>query len=140
MSTSTPLSGTLLRRDRIIAAGCAVLGGLSLLTATAMAVDPAGFLDGAGGYGTANDHLVRDLASWSAALGVCLLIAARAPAWRLPVLTVAALQTALHTVNHIADADLADPGWKGWATAVLLASVAGVTAWLAFAARAQASR
>ncbi len=100
-----------------------------------MTLDPAGFIDEVGGFGAVNEHLVRDVATWSATLGVALVIAARAAAWRVPILAFAVLQGTLHTVNHAFDADLADPGWKGWATVGLQAAVTAVTAWLLVAGR-----
>ncbi len=135
MSTSTVIAHRQSARDRVIAPGCGALGALVLLTALAMALDPAGFIDEAGGFGAVNEHLVRDVATWSATLGVALLTAARLAAWRVPILAFAVLQGALHTVNHAFDADLADPGWKGWATVGLQAAVTTVTAWLLVAAR-----
>lgn len=122
-------------RDRVVAGGCAILGLISLFTAVAMALDPSGFLDEVGGFGAVNEHLTRDIATWSATLGVTLIAAARLAAWRVPILAFAALQSALHAVNHAFDADLADPGWKGWATVALLAAVTAVTVWLLVAAR-----
>lgn len=134
MSTSTATSPRAGSREHAIAAGCALLGAASLLTALAMVADPAGFLDEVGGFGAVNAHLVRDVATWSATLGVTLLAAARLASWRVPILSFALLQGVLHMVNHAFDADLADPGWKGWGTVGLLAAVALVTAWLLVAA------
>lgn len=134
MSTSTVLPRAASARGHVIAIGCAALGSLSLLTAAAMVIDPAGFLDEVGGFGAVNEHLVRDVGTWSATLGVTLLTAARLPSWRVPILAFAVLQGALHIVNHGFDADLADPGWKGWGTVALLAAVTLVTAWLLVAA------
>ncbi len=137
MSTSTVIAHPASARERVIALGCGALGALSLLTALAMAIDPAGFIDEVGGFGAVNEHLVRDVATWSATLGACLLAAARLAAWRVPILAFAVLQGALHSVNHAFDADLADPGWKGWATVGLQAVVTVVTACLLVAAHRQ---
>ena len=134
MSTSTVSSPPASARERVIALGCGALGTLALLTALAMTLDPAGFIDEVGGFGAVNEHLVRDVATWSATLGVTLLAAARLATWRVPILAFAVVQGALHTVNHAFDADLADPGWKGWATVGLQAAVTAVTAWLLVAA------
>ena len=135
MSSRTAAPATPSPRERVIAGGCTALGAVSLITSVVMTVDPAGFLDEVGGFGAVNEHLVRDLATWSATLGVTLLAAARLAAWRVPILAFAFLQGALHTINHAFDADLADPDWKGWANVALLASVTLVTAWLLVAAR-----
>lgn len=136
MTTTTAVTP----RERAIGMGCAVLGVLWLATALAMALDPSGFIEQAGGFGAVNEHLVRDLATYSAAVGAGLLVAWRTPSWRVPVLAFATLQTALHAVNHVFDADLADPGWKGWGTAVVLAALTLVTAWLLVAAHQEGSR
>lgn len=135
MSTSSATTGSASpARERVIALGCAVLGAAALLIALAMALDPSGFLDDVGGFGAVNEHLTRDLATWSAALGVTLLAAARLAPWRVPILAFAVIQGALHTINHAFDADLADPSWKGWANVALLGAVTAVTAWLLVAA------
>jgi len=138
--TTSIAEGAATPRERVIAAGCAALGVLSLVTALAMALDPSGFIEEVGGFGAVNEHLVRDLATYSAAVGVGLLVVWRVPSWRVPVLAFATLQTALHTVNHVFDADLADPGWKGWGTAALLAALTVVTGWLTLAAHREERR
>lgn len=140
MNTSTAGARPSSARDRMIGIGCAILGALALVTALTMAVDPAGFLDGAGGFGTVNEHLVRDLATWTATLGVTLLAAARIASWRVPLLAFAALQGALHAINHAFDADLADPGWKGWGTVAVQLALTGVIVWLLVAAHRQETR
>jgi hypothetical protein len=140
MSTSPAIPEAASARERVIALGCAVLGAAALLTAIAMAVDPSGFLDEVGGFGAVNEHLTRDIATWSAALGLTLLVAWRVASWRVPILAFAVLQGTFHTINHAFDADLADPGWKGWANVALLAAVTAVTAWLLVAARRQEER
>lgn len=127
-------------RERVIGIGCATLGALWLATAFAMAVDPAGFIEQAGGFGAVNEHLVRDLATYSAAVGAGLIVAWRVASWRVPVLAFATLQTALHAVNHVLDADLADPGWKGAGNAIVLAALTLVTAWLMLAAHREETR
>lgn len=127
-------------RERVIGIGCAALGALWLATAFAMAVDPAGFIEQAGGFGAVNEHLVRDLATYSAAVGAGLIVAWRVASWRVPVLAFATLQTALHAVNHVLDADLADPGWKGAGNAIVLAALTLVTAWLMLAAHREETR
>lgn len=121
-------------RPAMVGFGCAALGALALLTALTMTVDPAGFLDEAGGFGAGNDHLVRDLATWTASLGATLLAAARLASWRVPILAFATIQGTLHAANHAFDVGLADPAWKGWGNVVLQAGIVAVTAWLLVAA------
>lgn len=131
-STHSPRSAT---RVSMPGLGCAALGVVSMLTAFTMVLDPAGFLDSVGGFGASNDHLVRDFATWSAALGATLVAAARIPSWRVPILAFAVIQGTLHAANHSFDAGLAEPGWKGWGNVALQAAVVLVSAWLLLLAR-----
>ena len=135
MSTTTAAPRARAHRETAIRAGVAVLGAASLITAIVMVADPSGFLDEVGGFGAANDHLVRDMATWSAAYGAALLIAVRLVSWRVPVLAVGVIQGVLHTANHLADAGIASPGWKGLANVAALGALTLVTAWLLVAQR-----
>lgn len=72
------------------------LGGWMLLA-------PRSFYDVLADFGPYDGHLLRDNATWYLALGAALLLAARRPAWRAPVLALALLQYALHALNHLAD-------------------------------------
>jgi hypothetical protein len=83
-----------------------VLGALLWLT-------PGFFFDEIGPYGARNDHYMGDLATWYLALGAVALVAVRHAAWRLPVLALAFVQYALHSVNHLIDVGEADPEWLG---------------------------
>ena len=80
------------------------------LTATALggwlAVDPES--SPAAAFPPLNEHLIHDSAAAFLAFGIGLLIAARMPAWRVPVLALAALWNGLHTVSHIVDVDSAE--------------------------------
>ena len=139
MSKTKPLPESRPGREQAIRAGLAVLGGGTLLTSVAMVVDPAGFIEGVGGFGAVNEHLVRDVAAWTAAYALALLVAVQLRGWRLPVLAVGVAQGALHVVNHIADAGLAVPGWKGAASAAAFAGLMLLTLALLVAARRQES-
>ncbi len=130
MTTTTATSTTRGHHETVIRASLAILGGTSLLTALLMTVDPSGFLDEVGGFGAANDHLVRDVATWAAAYGAALLVAVRHSSWRVPVLALGVLQGVLHSVNHLADEGLASPAWKGMANVAILAGVTLVSVWL----------
>lgn len=103
-------------------------GALQLLQGLFMAVAPRAFYDAIGPFGTYNAHYVLDAATWALALGVVALIAAGRPAWRVPVLAFAALQFALHALNHVKDAGKADPVAVGVFDAVTLAALAVVLA------------
>lgn len=135
MTTTTAAPQARTHRDVAIRAGLAVLGASSLLTALLMVADPSGFLNEVGGFGAANDHLVRDIATWAAAYGAALLASVRLVAWRVPVLALGVIQGVLHAVNHLADAGIASPSWKGLANVAVLGGVTLVTLWLLVAAR-----
>lgn len=140
MITSSAVPHRTTARARAVPFGCAVLGGTALLTAVAMTADPSGFLNEVGGFGAVNDHLVRDIATWSAALGAGLLVAVRVVAWRVPLLAITVIQGVLHAINHAFDAGLADPSWKGWVNVALVGSVSLIALWLLIAARAEEQR
>ena len=96
-----------------------------------MVIDPASFFTHVGGFGVRNDHYTRDNATFMFALGVVALIAVWRPSWRLPVLTFAALQFALHAINHVRDAGKAVASTSGAFDAVSLA--VGAVLWAALA-------
>jgi hypothetical protein len=48
-------------------------------------------------------HDLRDFATYFLALGFVLLLAGARPGWRFPILALATLEYALHTVNHAVD-------------------------------------
>ena len=104
---------------------------LHLALAGWMAFAPDSFAEQVAGYPPQEAHFLGDLATWTAALGVALAIAAERPAWRLPVLGLAAIQYALHTVNHVWDAGETDPAAIGPVNAVLLALGTLAFVWLA---------
>ena len=115
---------------RAMAPGLAILAVSQLVLAAWMVVDPASFFDNVGGFGARNDHYLRDVATFEAALGVCALMAVRRPSWRVPVLAFAVVQFALHAINHVADATDAVGSTNGWADAVELAIGGALWVWL----------
>ena len=130
--SSTSHRGT--GRESGIRIGLAILGLATILTAITMVVDPAGFIGEVGGFGAVNEHLVRDLATWTLVYGAALLVAVWLPGWRVPVLAIGVAQGVLHVINHLSDADLADPAWKGTANTLAFAGLVLVTAVLLVAA------
>ena len=82
-------------------AGVLVFGAYYLVLGLWQAIAPGPFYDAIGPFGPRNDHYTRDAATWSLALGVALLLADRRPSWRVPVLALATLQSALHAINHL---------------------------------------
>jgi len=123
--------------ERALGPGLAILGASQLVLAIWMVADPGSFFDHVGGFGARNDHYLRDVATFEAALGICALIAVRLRGWRVPVLAFAAIQFALHAVNHIADAGDAHGATNGWADAVELGIGAAFFGWLLVAALRQ---
>ncbi len=107
--------------DRLVRLGLLAYGGMQLALGLWQGLSPGTFYDALGPFGGQNDHYIRDVASWTVALGVLCLLAASRPTWRLPVLALAAVQSGLHTVNHLLDAGEADTHWVGIADAVSLA-------------------
>lgn len=109
-----------MRMTRLLPNALRTYGAVQLFLGAWMVAAPGSFFTQVGPFGTRNDHYLRDVASWSLALGALAFLAASRPAWRLPVLALAALQSALHAVNHLIDVGQADPSWIGVADAVSL--------------------
>ncbi|HUP99356.1 MAG TPA: hypothetical protein VM093_02750 [Aeromicrobium sp.] len=97
------------------------------------AVDPASFP--AAEFPPFNEHLIHDVAATFLAFGIGLLVAARVPAWRFPVLALAATWNAFHTVAHIVDVDSATSREVGVTTLVEVAVITVVLALLAWKSR-----
>jgi hypothetical protein len=91
---------------------------------------PGFFYDEIGPYPPRNDHYMADLATFYIALGAAVLVAVRRPSWRLPVLAVALVQYALHSVNHLIDIGKSDPSWLGPANFVSLLLTALLLGWM----------
>jgi hypothetical protein len=141
MPTTTASRAGGLPADRTLRTGCLVLGVGYAALALFQAVDPAGFVSDVGPFGAPNGHYVRDLSTFTAAVAVGLVLAAGRPSWRVPVLAIAVIQSALHLVNHVADAGDADPVAMGVANAIAIAVLLAAEAWLlAVARRAEADR
>ncbi len=122
-SLAAPPVGTL-------AVGIAAFAVVELSLALFMAVSPHAFYTAIGPFGTFNGHYIRDVASFEAALGLALAVAVRRPSWRVPVLALATVQYALHSVNHLIDIGNAHPAWAGYFDFFTLAAATVVLAWL----------
>ncbi len=107
-----------------------VFGVAQLVLALLQAFLPGTFFDDIGPFGARNDHYLGDLASFYAALGVVARVAARRPAWRVPVLAFALLQYALHSVNHLVDIGEAHRDWLGPATFAALLATTLLLGWM----------
>jgi hypothetical protein len=113
-----------------------LLGLLSTALGGWLAVDPES--SPAAAFPPLNEHLIHDSGAAFLAFGIGLLIAARLPAWRFPVLTLAALWNGLHTISHIVDVDSAETRSHGISAAVELAALTVILAALAWRARPRA--
>lgn len=115
---------------RLLDLGLAVFAVVYLAEALFMAVSPHAFYESIGGFDSYNPHYVRDVATFSAALGAGLAVAVARPSWRVPMLAVSTLQYGLHSINHLLDIDIAHPHWTGFLDffSLLLATLA--LAWL----------
>jgi hypothetical protein len=108
----------------------ALFGAGQLVLGLLLWITPGFFFDEIGPYGARNDHYMGDLATWYLALGAATLVAVRRPGWRLPVLALAFVQYALHSVNHLIDIGGADPDWLGPANFASLVLTSGLLAWM----------
>ena len=91
---------------------------------------PGIFYDQIGPYPPRNDHYMADLATFYLALGAATLVAVRRPSWRLPVLALAFVQYALHSLNHLIDIGDSDPSWLGPANFASLLLTALLLGWM----------
>jgi hypothetical protein len=105
------------------AAGQLVLGLLLWLT-------PGFFYDDIGPYGPRNDHYMADVATFYLALGAVAFVAVSRERWRVPVLTFALIQYALHSLNHLIDIGKSDPSWLGPANFVSLVLTTVLLGWM----------
>ena len=109
-----------------------------LVLALFMAIAPHAFFTDVGPFGARNDHYVRDVATYNAALGVGFLIAVQRPGWRVPMLAITLVQFALHSVNHLVDIGNAHPAWNGYFDFFSLAIATALLVWLLRLALAEA--
>lgn len=98
----------------MLMAGIGLFAASHLGLAAFMAFDPHDFYRRIGPFGLRNDHYIRDVATYNAAIGVALAVSLRKTSWRVPVLALVTLQFALHSINHLVDIDKAHPSWTGY--------------------------
>jgi hypothetical protein len=121
-------------RSLVVEVAIGIVALYHLALAVFMAMAPHAFYAAVGPFGTFNGHYVRDLATYNAAIAVALAVSLARPSWRVPVLALVTIQFALHTVNHLFDADAAHPVWTGWFDFATLAASTLLLAWLLRAA------
>jgi hypothetical protein len=107
-----------------------VFAAVQVLLGAGLWLAPGFFHDEIGPYGVRNDHYMGDLATWYLALGAAAFVAVRRTGWRVPVLALAFIQYALHSVNHLIDVGEADPGWLGPANLVSLLLATLLLGWM----------
>jgi hypothetical protein len=108
-----------------------LLAGVQLVLGAFLAIAPGTFEANIAPYGGgADDHFLRDVATFYLAMGVALLLAVRRPSWRVQVLFVVTVQYARHSVNHLIDIADTDPGWLGPLNFVSLLLLPVVTGWV----------
>jgi hypothetical protein len=123
----------------LLRAGLIVYAAVDFALALSMVATPHTFYTSVGPFGAYNVHYLRDTATFNAALGLGLVMALSRPSWRVPVLTITAVQFALHSANHLVDIDKAHPAWTGYFDFFSLAASTLLLAWLVRVARAEQS-
>jgi hypothetical protein len=122
----------------IVVVGLAAFALVNLGLAIFMAVSPHGFYVAVGPFAAFNGHYIRDVSTFYAAIAITMLLSIRRVSWRVPVLAVATLQYALHSLNHLLDIAKAHPVWLGYFDFFSLALATLMLAWLWRAAAVEA--
>jgi hypothetical protein len=118
-----------------------VVAAYQLALGLLMAFAPGTFFDKFGEYGVENDHYIGDIAAFTIAAGIGLVLAARRPSWRVPLLAVGAIWYGLHALNHLTDIGQASSDARGVLDTVVLGLSALGSAYLAReSARLEAER
>ena len=102
-----------------------------LLLAAFMFFAPRAFYDTLGKFPPRNDHYTKDVATFYIALGLVFYVSVHRRSWRTPVLVFAALEYALHAINHLVDVHEASSDLTGWFDFFALAAIALLLAALA---------
>ena len=108
-----------------------VLAAYHLILGAFMFFAPGAFYDTLGKFPPKNTHFVKDVATFYIALGVVFFVSVRRRTWRTPVLVFAALEYALHAINHLIDVNEATSAMTGWFDFFALAFIAVILAALA---------
>jgi hypothetical protein len=102
-----------------------------LLFGAFMIFAPGAFYDSLGKFPPENDHYIKDVSTFYIALGVVLFVSVRRRSWRTPVLVFAALEYAIHAINHLVDVNDAASDFTGWFDFFSIALIALIFAALA---------
>jgi hypothetical protein len=115
-----------------------VIAVYHLLLGALMFLAPGTFYSTLGKFPPKNLHYVKDVGTFYVALGICFFVSVRRRSWRTPLLVFAALEYALHALNHLVDVGNASSDLVGWFDFFSLALIALILAALAsFAWRVQ---
>ena len=95
-----------------------------LLLGAFMFFFPRAFYDSFGKFPPQNHHYIKDVATFYLALGFVFFVSVRARSWRTPVLVFAALEYALHALNHLIDVQDAASNFVGWLDFFVIALIA----------------
>jgi uncharacterized membrane protein len=117
----------------------ALFGVAQIVLGLLLWLTPGFFFDEIGPYGVRNDHYMGDVASWYLALGAIALVAVQRASWRLPLLALAFLQYALHSLNHLIDVGEAHPEWLGPANLASLLLTCVLLGWMITAERRESA-
>ena len=90
-----------------------VLAVYHLLLGALMFFAPTAFYDTLGKFPPKNPHYIKDAGTFYIALGVIFFISVRRRSWRTPVLVFAALEYAIHAINHLVDVSKASSDLLG---------------------------
>lgn len=115
-----------------------LFGAIQVVLGLLLWLTPGFFFDQIGPYPPRNDHYMADLATFYLALGAVALASVSRERWRVPVLTLALIQYALHSVNHLIDIGGAEPEWLGPANFVSLVITTVLLGWMVTRERAVA--
>ena len=96
------------------------LGAGHLLMAAWAVADHVSFADVLAPFGPLNGHLIDDYAAASATFGLALVLAAFSRPWRVPLLTLTLIWTALHAGSHVVAGDQSASKAVGPAEALIL--------------------
>jgi hypothetical protein len=95
-----------------------------LLLGAVMFFAPGAFYDSFGKFPPENHHYIKDVGTFYLPLGFVFLVSVRARSWRTPVLVFAALEYAIHAVNHLIDVQKAGSDFVGWFDFFAIAAIA----------------
>jgi hypothetical protein len=101
-----------------------VLAVYHLVLGAFMFFAPGAFYDTLGKFPPENRHYIKDVSTFYIAMGVVFFVSVRRRSWRTPILVLAAIEYAIHAVNHLVDVNEATSAFTGWFDFFALAAIA----------------